>query len=59
MMKNHQNAIKYFQRYTQMLPNEAYGYVLLSKAYQNLGNLELANQNRQKALSLDPKAFDK
>lgn len=59
MAGNHEQAIKYFQRYTQMEPNEAHGYVLLSKAYQNLGNEALAKANKQKALSIDPNAFDK
>ena len=59
MAGRHAEAIKYFQRYVQMVPNEAHGYVLLSQAYQNLGNQELALANRQKALKLDPKAFDK
>lgn len=59
MAGRHAEAIKFFQRYVQIVPNEAHGYVLLSQAYQNLGNQELALVNRQKALNLDPKAFDK
>jgi tetratricopeptide (TPR) repeat protein len=59
MMGNHENAIKYFQKFVQMLPNEVAGYVLLSQAFQNQGDLEQAQLNRQKALSMDPKAFDK
>jgi tetratricopeptide (TPR) repeat protein len=59
MMGNHENAIKYFQMFTQKTPNEYYGYVLLSQAYQNLGDLEKAQANRQKALSIDPQAFNK
>jgi Tfp pilus assembly protein PilF len=59
MLGNHENAIRYFQRFTQMAPQNAYGYVLLSQAYQNAGNTAQADINRRKALSIDPNVLDK
>jgi cytochrome c-type biogenesis protein CcmH/NrfG len=59
MQGNLENAIKYFQRYTKMAPQNAYGYVLLSQAYQNAGNKTQADINRRRALAIDPKILDK
>ena len=55
---NHQQAIRYFTEAAQLQPNEASAWVNLSKAYFYVNDVEKQNEYRQKALSLDPNAFN-
>ena len=54
----HQEAIKYFTKVTEMQPDIAVGYVNLGKAFQYYGDDETARVMFQKAIELDPKALD-
>ena len=55
---NHQQAIRYFTEATQIQPNDATAWVNLSKAYFYINDTAKQNEYRQKALSLDPNAFN-
>ncbi|NNF36324.1 MAG: tetratricopeptide repeat protein [Saprospiraceae bacterium] len=55
---NHQEAIKYYTRVTQLVPQDKAGYVLLYNAYSQLGDTNNAEINRRKALQIDPNAFN-
>ncbi len=54
----HQEAIKYFTKVTEMQPESAISYVNLGKAYQYYGDDETSRIMFQKALEIDPKALD-
>jgi tetratricopeptide (TPR) repeat protein len=54
----HEEAIKYFTKVTEMQPDLAVGYVNLGKAYQYYGDEETSRIMFQKALEIDPKALD-
>ena len=54
----HQEAIKYFTKVTEMQPELAIGYVNLGKAYQYYGDEETSRIMFQKALEIDPNALD-
>lgn len=54
----HEEAIKYFTKVTEMQPEIAIGYVNLGKAYQYYGDDETARIMFQKAIEIDPKALD-
>ena len=58
MAGEHPEAIKYFTKVAEMLPNNAGAYVNLGKAYQYYGDDEQARINFQKAVELDPKALE-
>ncbi len=58
MAGEHPQAIKYFTKVAEMLPDNAGAYVNLGKAYQYYGNDELARINFQKAVQIDPKALE-
>lgn len=58
IQNNHRQAIKYFQKVIDKLPNNASGYVNLGIAYQNLGDLESAREMLDKAVELDPNALN-
>lgn len=55
---NHQEAIKYYTRVTQLLPQDKAGYILLYNAYSQLGDTQNAEINKRKALQIDPNAFN-
>lgn len=55
---NHQEAIKYYTRVTQLVPQDKAGYVLLYNAYSQLGDTNNAEINKRKALQIDPNAFN-
>jgi tetratricopeptide (TPR) repeat protein len=54
---NHEEAIKYYTRVTQLVPKDKAGYILLYNAFSELGDTRNAEINRQKALQIDPNAF--
>jgi len=58
MAGEHPQAIKYFTKVTEMLPDNASAFVNLGKAYQYYGDDELSRINFQKAVQLDPKALE-
>lgn len=58
MAGEHPEAIKYFTKVTELLPDNASAYVNLGKAYQYYGDDELSRINFQKAIQLDPKALE-
>jgi len=55
---DHNRAISYFTTATQIKPEDASSWVNLSKAYFYTNDTEKQNQYRQKALSIDPNAFN-
>ena len=57
IMGNHIGAIVYYQKLVELAPTNPRGYRMLSVAYNELGDLENAQLNRNKALELDPNAF--
>jgi len=52
------NAIKYFLKIAEVAPDNSGAYVNLFNAYMNKGDTDLANMYKNKALKIDPKAFD-
>ena len=54
---NYEMAIRRFTQLTEIEPEKAVGYVLLSQTYAQMENQEQALINRQKALALDANAF--
>lgn len=58
MAGEHPQAIKYFTKVTELLPDNAGAYVNLGKAYQYYGDDESSRINFQKAVQLDPKALE-
>lgn len=54
---NHNEAIKYYNRLIQLAPNNSRGYVMLSRAYNDKGDVANAELYRRKALEIDPNAF--
>jgi len=58
MAGEHPQAIKYFTKVAEMLPNNAGAFVNLGKAYQYYGDDEQARINFQKAVEIDPKALE-
>jgi len=58
MAGEHPEAIKYFTKVSEMLPNNAGAFVNLGKAYQYYGDDEAARINFQKAIQIDPKALE-
>ena len=54
----HTEAIKYFTKVTEMLPDNAGAFVNLGKAYQYYGDEESARKFFQKAVQIDPKALE-
>jgi len=58
MSGDHPNAIKYFTKVTEMLPDNASAYVNLGKAYQYYGDDESSRIMLQKAIQIDPKALE-
>lgn len=56
---NHREAIKYFNKVIELQPDVASGYVNLYNAYMLYGDEEAARINYEKAISLDPKAFER
>ncbi|HMQ07471.1 MAG TPA: tetratricopeptide repeat protein [Saprospiraceae bacterium] len=55
---NHDKAVQYFYEMVRLQPEHASGYVLLSQAYRNIGNEDSSNYYRNKAMELDPNAFN-
>ena len=55
---NHSEAVKYYRKVTQILPEDAVGYLLLYQAYSDLGDGQNAEINRRKALEINPQAFN-
>lgn len=55
---NHVEAIKYFENATRIEPNNANGWVNLSKAFNYLQNPQKEAEARQRALAIDPNAFN-
>lgn len=51
---NHTEAIKYFEKVVLNDPNNAGGYLNLSLAYKNIGDIVNAEKNMQKAIAIDP-----
>jgi protein O-mannosyl-transferase len=51
---DHKEAIGYFERVVQLLPEHAPSYLNLANAYQNAGDLENSYKYRNRALELDP-----
>jgi tetratricopeptide (TPR) repeat protein len=58
MAGEHPQAIKYFTKVTEMLPDNASAFVNLGKAYQYYGDDEASRISFQKAIQLDPKALE-
>jgi len=58
MEGNHPQAIRYFTEATEIEPNNATAWVNLSKAYYYINDTAKQNEYRQKALSIDPNAFN-
>lgn len=58
MSGEHVEAIKYFTKVSEMLPEVAASFVNLGKAYEYYGDEETARIMYQKALNIDPKALD-
>ncbi len=58
MAGEHPQAIKYFTKVTEILPDNASAYVNLGKAYQYYGDNESSRINFQKAIQIDPKALE-
>lgn len=58
MAGEHPEAIKYFTKVTELLPNNASAYVNLGKAYTYYGDEVTAQQMFQKAKQLDPNALE-
>jgi tetratricopeptide (TPR) repeat protein len=58
MAGEHPDAIKYFTKVTEMLPDNASAYVNLGKALQYYGDEESSRIAFQKALQLNPKALE-
>lgn len=58
ILGDHNSAIQFFREAAVILPNEVQSYVNLGTAYQNAGNQELANENYQKALQIDPTSLN-
>jgi tetratricopeptide (TPR) repeat protein len=58
MAGEHPQAIKYFTKVTEMLPDNASAYVNLGKAYQYYGDEESSSKAFQKAIQIDPKALE-
>lgn len=56
--KRHDEALKYFLKVVELEPNGAGGYVNLFNAYMALNQMDKATGAKQKALALDPKAFN-
>lgn len=54
---DHNSAIKYFTLLTEKLPNNASAFLALSTAYRNANNIQEAEFNLNKALSLDPEVM--
>lgn len=54
MSGNHPEAIKYFKKVTEMMPQDATAFVNLSKAYQYHGDEQNASVTLSKAIQLDP-----
>jgi len=55
---NHPQAIRYFTEASQIEPNNATAWVNLSKAYFYINDTAKQNEYRQKALAIDPNAFN-
>lgn len=51
---NHNEAIKFFTIVAEGQPNSAIAFLNLSNAYRNIGDVQNAETNLQKALKLDP-----
>ena len=54
---NHGEAIKYYKKSIALSPNNVRGYMMLSRAYSDLGDVENAQLYRTKALEIDINAF--
>lgn len=56
---NHGKAVEFFTKVVTLEPQNAAGYLNLSSALYNTGDIQAAEQNRKKALELNPKILDK
>ncbi|MGB4959671.1 MAG: tetratricopeptide repeat protein [Saprospiraceae bacterium] len=56
---NHAEAIKYFEKVTIADPKNAYVHLELSKAYDNIGDTQKAQQYKNKAIEIDPDILKK
>jgi len=56
---NHEEAIRYFTRVTELDPNNAGAFMNLSNAYLNIGNVDKASALRKIAVDLEGKSQEK
>ncbi|PAA85216.1 hypothetical protein BOX15_Mlig032077g1 [Macrostomum lignano] len=58
LQREHEIALKYFRRATQVNPNYAYAYVLLALEYTSIDQLEKALAAFRTAVRLEPRAYN-
>ena len=58
IQKEHENAIKFFQRAVQVDPNFAYAYTLLGHEYVNIEELDKALSCYRSAVRVDPRHYN-
>ena len=58
LQKEHENAIKFFQRAAQVNPNFAYAYTLLGHEYITIEELDKAQQCFRTAVRIDPRHYN-
>ena len=58
LQKEHETAIRYFQRAVQMDPNFAYAYTLLGHEYVLIDELDKALGAFRNAIRIDPRHYN-
>lgn len=56
---NHTEAVKYFEKVVQLLPEHAPSYLNLANAYLNAGDINNSNRYRNRAQELDPNVTER